>query len=313
MFGMVLKKLARALTVLLVVSFATFVLMYGNAEGIARGVLGTRATAEDVHREVVKLGLDRPLIVQYGDWLGGAVRGDLGVSFFTGEPVTSALSSRVPVTLTMIVITLVLTVLISVLVGVAAAVYGGWVDRVVQWLAVLGAAIPPFIIAIGLVFAFAIAQPVFPATGYVRPSDSLSGWIESITLPVIALLVGSIAGAASQFRGAVLDTLSRDFVRTLRARGISESRVIFRHVLRNSASPGLTVLSLQTLALLGGVILIEQVFAIHGLGDLSNASAQLGDVPVVMGCVVVTIVVVLVVNLVADLVNAAVNPKARIR
>jgi peptide/nickel transport system permease protein len=313
MLGMVLKKLARALTVLLVVSFATFWLMYGNAEGIARGVLGVKATEADVQREVVKLGLDRPLLVQYWDWLKGAVHGDLGVSFFTGEPVTSALSSRVPITITMVVLTLALTVVISVLVGVGAAVYGGWVDRGVQWLSVLGAAIPPFIIAIALVFAFAIASPVFPATGYVRPSDSLSGWIQSITLPVIALLIGSIAGAASQFRGAVLDTLSRDFVRTLRARGISERWVIFRHVLRNSASPGLTVLSLQTLALFGGVILIEQVFAIHGLGDLSNTSAQQGDVPVVMGCVVVTILFVLLVNLLADVVNAWVNPKARIR
>src|SRR3954454_6816939 len=101
MIGIVLKKLARAVTVLLVVSFATFALMYGNGEGIARGVLGTKATQADVHREVVKLGLDRPLIVQYGDWLHGVVRGDLGVSFFTGETVTSALSLRVPVTLTL--------------------------------------------------------------------------------------------------------------------------------------------------------------------------------------------------------------------
>jgi peptide/nickel transport system permease protein len=313
MIGIVLKKLARAVTVLLVVTFATFALMYGNGEGIARGVLGTKATQADVQREVVKLGLDRPLLVQYWDWLKGVVHGDLGVSLFTGQSVNSALSLRVPVTLTLIVVTLTLTALISVLVGVAAAVYGGWVDRVVQWLAVLGAAIPPFIIAIALVFAFAIAVPMFPATGYVTPGESVSGWIESITLPVIALLVGAIAGAASQFRGAVLDTLSRDYVRTLRARGISESRVIFRHVLRNAASPGLTVLSLQTLALFGGVVLIEQVFAIHGLGDLTNASAQQGDVPVVMGCVLVTIVIVLVVNLVADLVNAAVNPKARAR
>ncbi|MEU5295546.1 ABC transporter permease [Streptomyces umbrinus] len=309
----VVKKLVRSVGVLLVVSFATFVLMYGNGPGIARGVLGTRASESDVRAEVVRLGLDKPLLVQYGDWLKGVVTGNLGDSFFTGQSVTSALSSRVPVTLTLIVLSLLLTAVASVLLGVAAAVRGGWIDRVVQFLSVLGAAVPAFIIAIGLVFAFAVSVRLLPATGYVSPDQSVSGWLKSVTLPVIALLIGSIANAAAQFRGAVLDTLSQDFVRTLRARGIPESRVVFRHVLRNAAGPGLTALSLQTLGLIGGAVIIEQVFALPGLGDLSNTSAQKGDVPLVMGCVLVTIVVVLVVNLLGDLVTAAVNPKARTR
>ncbi|MGX1471472.1 UNVERIFIED_CONTAM: peptide/nickel transport system permease protein [Streptomyces canus] len=313
MLGSVMKKLVRSLAVLLVVSFATFVLMYGNGPGIARAVLGTRASEADVRAEVVRLGLDKPLMVQYGEWLKGVVTGNLGDSFFTGQSVTSALSSRVPVTLTLIVLSLLLTAVASVLLGVAAAVRGGWLDRVVQFLSVLGAAVPAFIIAIGLVFAFAVSVRLLPATGYVSPDQSLSGWLKSVTLPVIALLVGSIANAAAQFRGAVLDTLSQDFVRTLRARGIPESQVVFRHVLRNAAGPGLTALSLQTLGLIGGAVVIEQVFALPGLGDLSNTSAQKGDVPLVMGCVLVTIVVVLVVNLLGDLVTAAVNPKARTR
>lgn len=313
MLGSVLNKLARSVAVLLVVTFATFALMYGNGPGIARAVLGTRASEADVRAEVATLGLDKPLLVQYGDWLKGAVTGDLGDSFFTGQSVTSALSSRVPVTLTLIVLSILLTAVASVLLGVAAAVRGGWIDRMVQFLSVLGAAVPAFIIAIGLVFAFAVQVRAFPATGYVSPDQSLSGWIKSVTLPVIALLVGSIANAAAQFRGAVLDTLSQDFVRTLRARGIPESRVVFRHVLRNAAGPGLTALSLQTLGLIGGAVIIEGVFAMPGLGDLSNTSAQKGDVPLVMGCVLVTIVIVLVVNLLGDLITAAVNPKARTR
>ncbi|MGW1271967.1 ABC transporter permease [Streptomyces sp. NPDC002491] len=313
MLGAVLRKLVRSASVLLLVSFATFALMYGNGTGIARSVLGVRATESDVRAEVVKLGLDKPLLVQYWDWLKGVVTGDLGESFFTGESVTSALSSRVPVTLALIVLTIVLTTAVSVLIGVAAAVRGGWIDRMVQFMSVSGAAVPPFIIAIGLVFAFAVSIRMFPATGYVSPDQSLRGWLESITLPVIALLIGSVANAAAQFRGAVLDTLSQDFVRTLRARGVPESRVVFRHVLRNAAGPGLTTLSLQTLGLIGGAVIIEAVFALPGLGDLSNTSAQKGDVPLVMGCVLVTILVVLVVNLLGDLVTAAVNPKARKR
>ncbi|MYS51214.1 ABC transporter permease subunit, partial [Streptomyces sp. SID6013] len=223
------------------------------------------------------------------------------------------LSSRVPVTLALIVLSILLTAVVSVLIGVAAAVRGGWIDRVVQFLSVLGVAVPAFIIAIGLVFAFAVSVRIFPATGYVSPDQSPGGWIESITLPVIALLVGAVANAAAQFRGAIMDTLSQDYVRTLRARGIPESRVIFRHVLRNAAGPGLTVLSLQTLGLIGGAVFIEQVFALPGIGDLSTVSAQRGDVPIVMGCVLVTIVFVLVVNVLGDLVTAAANPKARTR
>src|SRR4051794_33972221 len=285
-----LKDLLRFVGVFLIVTFATFCLLFGNGTGIARGVLGLNATAEDVQREVVKLGLDQPLLVQYGEWLGGAVTGSLGRSYFTGQSVTEALSTRLPVTLTLVVLTLILTAIISVLIGVAAAVYGGWLDRVVQFIAVLAAAIPPFIVAIALAFAFAIGIRILPATGYVSPAESVGGWLGSVTLPVVALLVGSIASAASQFRGAVADTLSRDFVRTLQARGIRPSLVVFRHVLRNAAGPGLIVLNLQTLALLGGAIFVEQVFALPGMGQLANETAQRGDVPMVMGAVVVAVV-----------------------
>lgn len=313
MMSSLLKSLLRSAGILLLVSFATFCLMFGNGTGIARAILGYQATDADVRRKVVSLGLDRPLLVQFGDWLVKAVTGNLGESFFTGQTVTSALSTRVPVTLTLVILTLILTLVLSVLLGVAAAVYGGWLDRVLQFVSVLGAAVPPFIIAIVLVFGFAIAIRVFPATGYVSPDRSFGGWILSITLPVLALLIGSVASAASQFRGAVLDALSRDYVRTLRARGIRESHVVFRHVLRNAGGPGLTVLSLQTLGLLGGAIFVEQVMALPGMGQLANLSAQQGDVPMVMGTVVVTILIVLSVNLLGDLANSMLNPKARTR
>jgi len=268
-----LKNLARSLAVLLVVTFATFTLMFGNGEGIARAVLGLNARPEDVQREVVTLGLDQPLLVQYWHWLRDAVTGNLGESFYTGQSVTDALSSRVPVTLAIVLITLLLTVLLSVLLGVTAAVKGGWVDRLLQFLTVLGTAIPSFIIAIVLVFTFAVAWRVLPATGYVTPEISVSGWAKSVTLPVLALLVGAVASAAAQFRTAVLDTLG----------------------------------------LLGGAVFIEQVFALPGMGQLANQSAQVNDVPMVMGTVLVTIVIVLVVNFLGDLATTVLNPKARIR
>lgn len=313
MAAFLLKHLLRVVGVLLIVTFATFALMYGNERGIARGILGVNATEEQVSQEVVSLGLDRPLVAQYLSWLEGAVTGDLGRSFFTGEAVTSALSTRVPVTLSLVFFTLILMVVLSVVLGVASALYGGWLDRAVQLVAVGGAAIQPYIVGVVLVFAFAIALRVFPATGYVPPTENLSGWLASITLPMLALLVGSVAGAASQFRSAVHETLQKDFVRTLRARGIKESRIVFRHVLRNASGPGLIVLSLGVIALFGGAVFVEQIFALPGLGQLANNAAQLGDVPMVMGAILVTIVVILAVNFVADLANAALNPKARIR
>jgi peptide/nickel transport system permease protein len=307
------KDLVRSLAVLLVVTFATFSLMFGNGPGIAKAVLGLAATPDAVQAEVIKLGLDRSLVVQYVDWLSHAVRGDLGRSFYTGELVSSALANRVPVTLALIVIALLLTAVLSVILGVTAAVRGGWVDRALQFVSVLGTAVPAFIIAIALVFILAIRWKVFPATGYVSPDVSLAGWAASLALPVVALLIGAVAGAAQQFRTSVLDTLSRDYVRTLRARGIGEREVIFRNVLRNSAAPGLTVLSLTMLGLLGGAVFIEQVFALPGMGQLANASAQINDVPMVMGTVLVTIVIVLVVNFLGDVGITLLNPKARKR
>jgi peptide/nickel transport system permease protein len=307
------KRLVRSLAVFIVVTFATFSLMYGNGPGIAHAVLGLNATPDAVQAEVVKLGLDQPLYVQYWDWLTGLAHGDLGSSFYTSESVSSALSNRVPVTLALVFITLLLTAVISVILGVTAAVRGGWVDRVLQFISVLGTAVPAFIIAIALVFTFAIYWRLFPATGYVSPNASPSGWLASISLPVLALLIGAVAGAAAQFRTAVLDTLGRDYVRTLRARGIPEREVIFRNVLRNAAPPGLTVLSLTVFGLLGGAVFIEQVFALPGMGQMANMAAKISDVPLVMGTVLVAVVIVLVVNFAGDLAITLLNPKARTR
>ncbi|WP_207455305.1 ABC transporter permease [Desertivibrio insolitus] len=308
-----LTRLARSLGVFLLVTIVTFSLMYSNGPGVARATLGLSATEEDVQRRMVELGLDRPLLIQYLDWLGGVFTGNLGNSFFTGEAVTSALANRVPVTLSLTIATVLITIVISVLAGVAAAYYGGWIDRVVQFFASIGAAVPPFIVAVILVFAFAVSTPLFPATGYVRPAESVTGWLTSITLPVIALLVGSIAGGAAQIRGAVLDALSRDFVRTLRARGLSERAVVLRHVLRTASGPGLIAFGLIMIGLLGGALFVELVFALPGIGQLAVLSATAGDVPMVMGGVLSIIVIVLVVNFLADFSNALLNPKARAR
>jgi peptide/nickel transport system permease protein len=307
-----LKKLLSSLLLLVAVTAVTFTLVFNDGPGIARRVLGQNATAEQVSAKVVELGLDQPVLLQYGQWLAGVVRGDLGQSYFSGEPVSTMLAARVPVTLALVLIATVLTLVLSMLVGVVAAVRGGWLDAVLQILAVVASAIPNFEVAIVLVFAFAIAVRIFPATGYVSPDVSLIGWAASLTLPVLAVLIGSVAGAAAQFRGAVIDVLHADFVRTLRSRGVSERALVFRHVLRNAAGPGLTILSLQTINLLGGVVVIERIFAMPGMGAFATTVAVQGDVPAVMGSVIFTVIVVVVVNIGVDLLNGWINPKARL-
>lgn len=311
MTGFVAKRLGSAVLLMLIVTMATYVLVFSNGPGIARAILGKEATQATVHAKVVQLGLDQPVFGQYLGWLRDLATGSLGRSYFTQESVTSMLATRVPVTASLAVIILLLTAVISVLVGVAAAVYGGWIDRLLQFVSVLGSAVPGFIVAILLVLTLAVGLRLFPATGYVRPGQSIGGWLAALALPVLAVLVGTVGGAAQQFRGAVGDVLSQDFVRTLRSRGISERRIVFVHVLRSAAAPGLTILGLQTIGLLGGVVLIERIFALPGVGDLTVSTALQGDVPAVMGCVLFTIIVVVVVNLLADIAGAWLNPKAR--
>lgn len=313
MIVFVLKRLGSSLLLALAVSFATFALVFSNGPAIARTILGVDATPEQVVAKAAELGLDRPVVLQFVDWLTHAVRGDLGVSYYTGEAVTSILGSRIPVTLALVGIAMVLTAVLSALLGIASAVAGGWVDRVLQVVALIGTAVPSFIIAIVLIMWLAIGARLFPATGFVPFAQDPARWALSLALPVTAVVIASVGPASQQFRGAVRDVLEKDFVRTLHARGMRPSAVIFHHVFRNAAGPGIIILGLQIIVLLGGVVAIERVFALPGVGELTVTNSLLGDIPVVMGCVLFVVVVVVVVNLAADLANAAINPKVRQR
>ncbi|MEU1970872.1 ABC transporter permease [Microbacterium sp. NPDC019599] len=311
MLKLTAANVLRAIAVFFVVTLTTFVLVYANPMAIARNLMGINATEAAVQAKAEQLGLDQPVLQQYWQWLQALFRGDLGTSYYTGQEVTDTLAIRLPVTLAIMIVVLLLTIVFSVVVGAVAATRGGWVDRMLQFISVAFSAVPSFIVAIVLVFAFAIALPIFPATGYVPIEDGLGAWAASIALPVTAILLGSVASAAAQFRSAVKDVLDRDFVRTLRARGVPERLIIYKHVLRSAGGPGLTVLALLTVGLVGGVVIIEQVFALPGMGALVTTASSGGDIPVVMGCVAVTVILVSIVNLLADLATAALNPKVR--
>jgi peptide/nickel transport system permease protein len=312
MLRFILRRLLAGVILLFVVSSLAYLLLYLGAGDIARQILGVSATQEAVAAKAAQLGLDQPLITRYVSWLSHAVTGDFGASWFTSQPVVAAITSRLAVTLSLVVGTTILTAVVATALGVWAARKRGAADRIVQIVSVLGFAIPGFLIAIFLVNVFALNLKWFKPTGFVQLSASFPGWLSTVTLPILALSIGAIAAIASQVRGSVIDTMRQDWVRTLRSRGLSENRVLYKHVLRNAGGPALAVLAVQFVGLLGGAIIVEQIFAIPGLGPVATQSTARGDIPLVMGLVVVTAAIVVIVNIVIEILHGFLNPKARI-
>lgn len=312
MLSFILRRLISGVVLIAVISFLAFVLLYAGGGDIARRILGENATAETVAKKTEELGLNRPLLVQYGDWVASALTGNLGRSWFTGELVAVGVSGRLAVTLSLVIGATLVSAVLAVVLGVLAARRGGIIDGAVQFLSLVGFAVPGFLIALFLVLLFAINLGWFKATGYVPITNSFGGWLASVTLPIVALSLGAIATVAAQVRGSVIDAMSRDYVRTLRSRGLGMGSVIYKHVLRNAGGPALAVLAVQFVGLLGGAVVVEQIFAIPGMGQLSVRSTTLGDVPVVMGLVIAFAIIVVIVNLLIDLAQAALNPKVRL-
>lgn len=311
MLTLILRRVASGVAVLLTVACLTFAMLYLSSGNIARNILGDQATEEQIAAKEAELGLDQPLPVRLVDWLVNAVQGEFGRSWFNNEPVFEAIGNRLPVTLAMVGVAIVLIALVATVLGMTAAVKRGGTDRAVQILAVIGNAMPGFIIGVFLVWFFAIELGWLPAISQIAPGAGPGAWVRSLTLPIIALVINGVASAAQQIRSAFIKQLELDHVRTLRSRGIGEREILFRHVLRSAAPAGLTVLSLQFIALLGGVVIIESIFNIPGLGRLAVTATTMSDLPLVMGVVIYTVVIVIVVNLLVDLANGWLNPKVR--
>lgn len=308
----VVKRLAAGCFLLLAVCAAAFFVLNAAVQNPARQILGPSATGSEVAHERSQLGLNQPLVLQFWHWLGGAVHGDLGVSWYSGEPVSQLLASRVPVTLTLVVGATLVAGILGVSFGIVAALRGGWVDTAVQIVGTVGIAVPGFLVVLAFIDFFALNLHWFEPTGFVAFTASPAQWLQSITLPIIALAVVATAGILPQVRGAVLDSLRQDWVRTLRSRGLGESSIILKHVLRNSMGPCLSVVGVTLISLLSGVVIVEQLFAIPGIGQEAVSATIQGDVPVVMGTVVVIAVIVVIVNLCVDVLQAALNPKIRL-
>ncbi|MFD4745584.1 ABC transporter permease [Streptomyces rubiginosohelvolus] len=312
MLNFIARRIAAGALLLLVISLLSYLLLSIPDLDVGRQLLGQGADQAAVDAKNASLGLDRPILVQYADWLAHAVRGDLGTSWFTSEDVATTVSARLPVTASLMVgVTLVATV-VSFLLGVWAGVRRRAVDRFVQVLGVVGYALPGFLVTLVIVLVFAVNLNWFPAIGYTPFAASPSGWLSTITLPVLSLSVASVAGVSQQVRGAVIDVLRQDYVRTLRARGLPMSRIVFRHVLRNASAPALSVLGMQFVGLLGGAVLVEQIFGLPGIGSMTVTYTTRGDIPVIMALVMLTVVGVVLINLLVDVMIGWLNPKARV-
>lgn len=313
MIPFVLRRLATGLVLLFVVTTLTFFTLQLANIPVARNILGKSASHQQIASLNAQLGLNRTPIEQYWSWLSGAVQGNFGTSYFTKEPVTDALQSRLPVTLSIVVVALVLTIVFSLILGVtAAARAGGAVDRILQAVSTISYVFPPIILGILLVLVFSITLHLVPATGYVPIGTSFIGWLGSVVLPAVTLMFASIASVAGQIRGSLIDELRRDYVRTLRSRGVSERTILLKYTLRNAASPALTTLSLQFIGMIGGALFIERIFALSGFGTYSFDSAVQGDLPAILGVVTVSVILVVIMNLIVDLINGWLNPKARV-
>ncbi|MDP3951682.1 ABC transporter permease [Microbacterium sp.] len=307
------KRLGTGIVLALLVTLITFLLLSSSFEDVARTILGPSATPETVTGLMLAKGWDRPVLVQYFEWLANLLQGDLGVSVYTSLPVADSVIQRLGVTLSIIVPALLLTAIIATALGVWAASRGGIADRIAQGVSLVGYLVPGLLLAIILVVVFAVQLKWLPATGYTPPTEDPAAWVQSITIPVIVLMIGGIANMAAQVRGRMIDELRRDYVRTLRTRGIPPRQIVLQHALRNAGSPALTVMSLEFIQMFGAALIIENVFALPGYGSFAfNASLQ-GDIPVILGITAFGVLLVVVVNLITDLANGWLNPKARVR
>ena len=312
MIAYVLGRLAQFLLSLLVASVAVFALMSilpGNAAQVA---LGTNATPEAVAELEARYGLDQPALVRYLDWLGGMVRGDFGTSYVTGAPITPVIVDSVQVTAILVVSAIVVAVLIAVPLGTFAALeQRSWVGATISGLSQIGIAIPNFLAAILLVMVFSLTLGWFPSQGWMAPIEGVGGFLARLVLPVVSLALVQAAILTRYVRSAVLDVMREDYIRTARAKGLTRTRALFRHGLRNAAIPVITVAGVQLATLLVGAVVIEQIFVLPGIGSELVRAVANRDLVTVQGIVMVLIVLVLIINLIVDLLYPVVDPRLR--
>lgn len=312
MTNLVLRRLLLAVPMLIGVSIAVFFLLRLVPGDPADAVLGTNATPALVAKVRHDLGLNDPIYVQYGQWVKGIFHGSLGFDYTTSQPITDVLKQRLPITAELAVLAMLIAVIGGVGFGVLAAVRpGGIADQIARGLSVLGIAIPDFGFGLLLILVFAVTLRFVPTSGYTPLTQDLGDNLRSLILPAISLAASLGSVLIRITRSAMLDVLDGDFIRFGRAVGMSEWRIIARHALRNAAIPVITVIGLQVGGVLGATVIVEQLFALPGVGALTVDSVLNRDYPVVQATILVLAVMYVIASLLADILATVLNPKLR--
>lgn len=306
----IIQRLVLALVVVLGVTFVVFLIIHLVPGEPARVILGVQANAEDIAALNERLGLNRPFLEQYGSWLWGIVNGDFGVSLITRQPVGPQLAQRLPATLQLAAAALFLGMLIAFPAGIISALRpGSKLDIFTSFISQIGVTVPDFWMGIMLILLFSLTLGWFPSRGYEPLSAGLRPWLEHIILPAATL--GVISGAIQTrfIRSAMLEVMNQNYIRTARAKGLTERLVILRHALRNAMITIVTIIGLQVTALLSAVVVVEVVFGWPGLGRLALNSVLDRDYPVLQGSVLVIAVLLTLVNLAVDLIYFFLDPR----
>ena len=309
----VLRRLLASVPVLFLVSLITFGLLWLVPGDPASMFLDTSATQEALERVRRELGLDRPFLQRMGEWYLRLLQGDLGTSLLLNRSVTSAIFERLPVTLSLTALSFGLAVLLGVLAGLLAAVrHGRPADQGLMTMALLGLSIPEFWLGLVLIWLVAVLVPIFPPGDYVAFFTDPWQWARHMALPTFTLACVQMGFVARMTRSSMLEVLGQDFVRTARAKGLPEPYVVIRHGLANAMVPIVTVMGIMVGALLGGAVVVEQVFSLPGMGRLIIGAVLSRDFPVIQGGLLFLALIYLLVNLVVDLLYAAIDPRVRL-
>ena len=314
MYAFILKRFLQMIVVLLLVSIAVYSLILMIPGDVTTAILGLNATEADTLALKEKLGLDRPFYVQYLKWLWNVLHGDFGRSMMTGFPVATLFAQSLPVTIQLTLLGMLLSIALGVPAGIVAArKQNSAADMLLRALSTFGMAMPNFWLGILLMLVFCLWLRWLPTSGMVSITESFWGWLRGMILPTVTISARFVAVVVRQTRSALLEVMKSDFIRTARAKGLSEIRVTGSHALRNALIPVVTVIGLQTGRLFGGAVITETIFGLPGMGSLIATAVGQRDFIVVQGGVMVTAAAVLGISLVVDILYAVLDPRIRYR
>ncbi|MEK6751650.1 MAG: ABC transporter permease [Chloroflexota bacterium] len=318
MWAYITRRFIQALFTLLIITVLCFILTRLSADPLAQYATNPNMSSADKEALREKLGLNQPLPVQYFKWLGLAVQGDLGNSFFSKQPVLLMISQRLPNTLKLMLTAEVITILLSLFLGIVSAVKQySLVDNIITTFSFIGFSMPIFFIALGAILIFAVqfkalGWPYLPTGADIWDQKDPIELVKHMILPVSCLVIITTAGYARFIRTSILEVLGQDYVRTARAKGLSNRVVLYKHALRNAALPLVTIIGLDIPYLLGGALVTESVYAWPGMGRLFWEYAQRGDFPVVLGVLLIISTAVVVFTIITDVVYTFVDPRIRL-